>query len=123
MITKDKKNISFEIHWNEEDECFIASTEDSDLIGCGDTEEEAIIHLKNHLSDESETPRKKPGRPAKHKQKIGPEVKEETIEKIALIKETFSADFESQGDVIDESVKFYYQWISKVQNKFQNKAS
>lgn len=92
MITKDSKYISFQIHWNEEDESFVAQSNSSDLIGCGDTEEEAITHLKNHLRDESETPCKMPGRPAKYKQKIGPEFTEETLEKIALIKDTFSSN-------------------------------
>lgn len=52
-------NNKIKVHWNHEDECFVAITEESDLIGCGDTKEEAIKHLKNHLLDEEETPRKR----------------------------------------------------------------
>lgn len=49
------------IIWSEEDECFVASVtdSDSDIIGCGDTEDEARRHLENHLKDECLTPRKK----------------------------------------------------------------
>ena len=111
---------SFNVKWNEEDQCFIASTEDNDLIGCGDSLIEAVQHLQNHLKDESETPRKKAGRPKKFKQKIGPEVLEETIEKLAFLKESFPS-FESQGDIIDEAVSFLYQSVSRVQNKIHSK--
>lgn len=111
---------SFNINWNEEDQCFIASTEDSDLIGCGDSAVEAVQHLQNHLKDENETPRKKAGRPPKFKQKIGPEVAQETIEKLAFLKESFPS-FESQGDIIDEAVNSLYQSISRVHNKIHSK--
>jgi hypothetical protein len=107
---------SFNIKWDEEDQCFIASTENSDLIGCGDSAIEAIQHLQNHLKDENETPRKKAGRPKKFKQKIGPEVSEETVEKLIFLKKSFPS-FESQGDIIDEAVSSLYQSISRIQNK------
>jgi hypothetical protein len=51
---------NFNVQWNEEDQCFIATTEGTDLIGCGDSAVEAIGHLQNHLQDEKETPRKRP---------------------------------------------------------------
>ena len=111
---------SFSVKWDEEDQCFVATTEDSDLIGCGDSAIEADQHLQNHLKDESETPRKKAGRPKKFKQKIGPEVSEETMEKLAFLKESFPS-FESQGDIIDEAVSFLYQSVSRVQNKIHSR--
>lgn len=46
------------VTWSVEDDCFIATAEGTDLIGCGDTEAEAEMHLRNHLLDEKETPRK-----------------------------------------------------------------
>ena len=104
---------SFNVKWNEEDQCFIASTEDNDLIGCGDSAIEAVQHLQNHLKDESETPRKKVGRPKKAAAE--PKVKK-PVEKLAFLKESFPS-FESQGDIIDEAVSILYQSISRVQNK------
>ncbi len=55
MKEPDKINVD----WSEEDECYVATIANSDLIGCGDTPEEAEAHLKNHIMDEMETPRKK----------------------------------------------------------------
>jgi len=110
---------SFNVKWNEEDQCFVASTEGSDLIGCGDSVVEAVQHLQNHLKDDSETPRKKAGRPKKFKQRIGPEVSEETIQKLAFLKESFPG-FESQGHIIDEAVSLLYQSFSSVQSKIKH---
>jgi hypothetical protein len=118
MMKQSLKN--YNVHWNEEDQCFIASAENSDLIGCGHSSAEALQHLENHLKDELETPRKTAGRPKKFKQKIGPEVSEETIEKLAFLRESFPA-FESQGDIIDEAISYFYQSVSRMQNKLISK--
>jgi hypothetical protein len=47
------------VKWDKKDQCFIATTENSDLIGCGDSAIEAVQNLQNHLKDEDETPHKK----------------------------------------------------------------
>jgi len=112
---KNKKSqIEYKVIWDEESECFVASISSSDIIGCGDSEEEALLHLKNHLADEADKPRKRPGRPKKFKQKIAPEVTEETLQKIALLKEIFGGSLNSQGDVIDESIRIFYDFASKI---------
>ncbi|MDX1918265.1 MAG: hypothetical protein SFT81_03890 [Candidatus Caenarcaniphilales bacterium] len=63
---KKKANLSIDLVWSKEDQCLIATLNESDLIGCGLTEQEAIGHLLNHLKDEKDTPRVKQKKVDRH---------------------------------------------------------
>jgi len=112
-VRNKTKSTEYDLFWSKEDDCFICQGKEyTDIIGIGETEEEAIkVYyelLKNYLKDKRENKliKNKGGRPKKSNAKLVYNVPHQIK---AFIEMEAARNEVNQGAIVEKIVKFYQE--------------